>query len=144
MTSPSIVALHVGQPQALGALGPEDPFGEPWPTEGERWTSGIFKVPVEGPVSLTARGFDGDGQADVVKHGGLDKAVCAYPADHYPEWRRTLGITPFDFGAFGENLTIDGLDEQTVCIGDVWSLVDAQVQVSVPRSPALASNLIAG
>ena len=86
-------------------------------------------------MSLTARGFDGDGQADVVKHGGLDKAVCAYPADHYPEWRRTLGITPFDFGAFGENLTIDGLDEQTVCIGDVWSLVDAQVQVSVPRSP---------
>jgi len=65
----------------------------------------------------------------------LDKAVCAYSADHYPEWRRTLRITPFEFGAFGENVTIEGLTEHTVCIGDVWALGDAVVQVSVPRQP---------
>ena len=74
-------------------------------------------------------------QADLTVHGGPDKAVCVYSAYYYPGWRHTLGIDRFAFGAFGENLAIDGLDEQQVCIGDVWSVGDALVQVSQPRQP---------
>jgi MOSC domain-containing protein YiiM len=122
------MAICVGRPTALGQAGAADAFDEPW-------TTGIFKVPVDGPVHLSPLGLGGDGQADLVNHGGADKAVCVYSADHYPDWRRTLGVEPFAFGAFGENLTIEGLDEHRVCIGDVWSLGDVTVQVSQPRQP---------
>ena len=124
----TIVALCVGTPRDLGRDSAPEPFDR-------AWTTGIFKTPVEGPVRLSSLGFTGDGQADLTVHGGPDKAVCVYSADHYPGWRHTLGFDRFTFGAFGENLTIDGLDEQQVCIGDVWSVGDALVQVSQPRQP---------
>lgn len=135
MTSPSIAQLSVGLPRECGPFGPEDPFGEPWPAEPERWTSGIFKSPIDGPVAVTVTGLLGDGQADPAVHGGPDKAVCVYAAEHYPAWRRTLGLDAFVFGAFGENLTVTGLDEQAVCIGDVWRAGDVLLQVSQPRKP---------
>ncbi len=124
----SVGALNVGRPRTLGRESAADRFDQ-------AWTTGIFKTPVEGPVHLSSLGFTGDGQADLTVHGGPDKAVCVYSADHYPGWRHTLGIDPFPFGAFGENLAIDGLDEEQVCIGDVWSVGDALVQVSQPRQP---------
>jgi MOSC domain-containing protein YiiM len=80
---------------------------------------------------------DGDGQADQVNHGGLDKAICTYAADHYDAWSRELG--PFgvslQFGAFGENFSVDGLTEDDVCVGDIWRIGAVEVQVSQPRQP---------
>lgn len=128
MSRPSIVSINIGRPEARGFDGADDPFDQPW-------TTGIFKSPVERPVALTPTGFDGDGQADLSVHGGPDKAVCVYPADHYPAWGRALGRHPIAFGSFGENLSVGGLDEQSVCIGDVWSIGDVVVEVSQPRQP---------
>ena len=128
VTPPSIVSLNVGRPQSRGHDGAADPLDQPW-------TSGIFKAPVDGPVALTPTGVEGDGQADLAVHGGPDKAVCAYAADHYPAWRSELGLPGFSVGAFGENLSIGGLDEQMVCVGDVWAIGEVVVQVSQPRQP---------
>jgi MOSC domain-containing protein YiiM len=127
-TTATITALCVGTPRTLGVDDASDPFDR-------TWTSGIFKTPVNGPLWLTPVGFTGDAQADLTVHGGPDKAVCVYSGDHYPEWRRTPGLESFSSGAFGENLTVEGLDEQQVCIGDVWSVGDAVVEISQPRQP---------
>jgi MOSC domain-containing protein YiiM len=77
----------------------------------------------------------GDAQADLEHHGGPDKAVLTYSAEHYPKWRRELQLPNLPYGAFGENFTVAGLDEERVAIGDIYSLGDARVQVSQPRSP---------
>ena len=99
------------------------------------WTTGFFKEPVVGAVRIDRFNLEGDGQADLINHGGLDKAVCVYPADHYPSWRRELNI-PLPFGAFGENFTVEGLTEEFVCIGDIWTAGGAATfQVSQPRQP---------
>jgi len=106
------------------------------PGKSERgWTTGIFKDPVAEPRWLGRTNLDGDGQADLVLHGGLDKAVLAYPAVHYPAWREELGVPEFGPGAFGENFTISVLDEWTVALGDTFALGEAVVQVSQPRGP---------
>lgn len=97
-------------------------------------SSGIDKRPVPGQVWLTRLHFEGDGQADLVHHGGVEKAVCVYPHEHYPFWEKELDRT-LDWGAFGENLTTEGLTEQSVCIGDVYRMGEALVQVSQPRQP---------
>jgi MOSC domain-containing protein YiiM len=124
----TVVALCIGTPRTLGQDDAPDPFDRPW-------TSGIFKAPVADALWLTSTGFSGDGQADLEVHGGPDKAVCVYSADHYSYWRTTTGNESFTFGAFGENLSVEGLDEQHVCIGDVWSVGDAEVEISQPRQP---------
>jgi len=67
-------------------------------------------------------GLDGDGQADIKNHGGIDKAVLAYSADHYQKWRRELGMPGMAYGGFGENLTIAGLSEEFVHIGDIFGM----------------------
>lgn len=121
---PFIVSICVGRPITLSG---DDTAGA--------WTTGIFKVPVDGARLVTPTGMEGDGQADLENHGGPDKAVCAYSADHYADWRATLGIARFDHGAFGENLTIAGLVERAVCIGDIWAVGDAHLQISQPRQP---------
>jgi MOSC domain-containing protein YiiM len=99
------------------------------------WTTGIFKDAVEGPVVVGTTGVDGDEQADRVNHGGPDKALCAYAAEHYPFWQLTFGLPVLAYGAFGENVTIDGAAETAVCIGDTWALGDLLLQVSQPRQP---------
>jgi MOSC domain-containing protein YiiM len=100
--------------------------------EEEIFTGGA-KQPVASAM-LRHTGFDGDGQADTENHGGPDKAVCAYPFDHYAYWGETLGrdIGP---GSFSENLTISGILETEVCIGDVFRVGGAIVQISMPRTP---------
>ena len=80
-------------------------------------------------------GIVGDGVADPKHHGGIDKAVCVYSADHFPYWREALGIEGFGAAAFGENLTVQGLVEDEVCVGDVWGLGSARVRVTQPRQP---------
>jgi len=92
-------------------------------------------MPVEGPVFAGKTNLAGDGQADLVNHGGVDKAVLAYSADHYPKWRKELCLPEMPFGAFGENLTIAGWSEECVCIGDTFRIGTAIFEVSQPRQP---------
>lgn len=121
-----IEGLQVGAPRRA-----------PADARGEAWETGSFKAAVAGPLHLGRTNLAGDGQADLVNHGGADKAVCCYPAGHYPDWHRELGLDPaaFPHGAFGENLTLSGLTEATVSIGDTFRVGTATVQVSQPRQP---------
>ena len=129
MVLPMLVSIQVGLPQTRGVDGADDPMDQPW-------TSGFIKEPVYGPVRVRRTHLDGDGQADLRVHGGVDKAILAYSADHYPLWREELGINDLPHGAFGENFTIAGLDERTVCVGDGWQIGDqVRVEVSQPRQP---------
>ncbi|BAU29248.1 MOSC domain-containing protein YiiM [Aneurinibacillus soli] len=103
-------------------------------TGGVRWKSAIAKQPVNGERMLGPEGLEGDGQADLKHHGGPDKAICVYPFEHYPYWEERLGrVLPV--AAFGENLTVNGLVETDVCIGDTFALGETIVQVSQPRQP---------
>lgn len=123
-----ILSVQVGLPVTLQS--------EDFVTQTDKpWTTGFVKEPIVGPVWLGSRNLSGDGQADSVHHGGPDKAVCVYPACHYPFWRDELHQPAMQCGAFGENFTVDGLTEADVCIGDVWRVGDATVQVSQPRQP---------
>jgi len=106
------------------------------PSEHDRlWRTAFYKEPVAGRVAVGPTGLAGDEQADRENHGGIDKAVLAYSADHYPFWREQLGQPEIPFGGFGENLTIAGLDETLVCIGDVWRIGEVRFEVSQPRQP---------
>lgn len=100
----------------------------------ETYRTAIRKRPASDPVRLSALGFDGDEQADTENHGGPDKAVCVYSHAHYPYWEREFGMM-LPFGAFGENVTVAGLREEDVRIGDVFRLGSALVQISQPRRP---------
>jgi MOSC domain-containing protein YiiM len=102
---------------------------------GQAITTGIFKAPVAGPVWLGRLNLAGDGQADLRVHGGADKAVYVYPFEHYAFWAGELGRHDFFHGQFGENFTTKGLLEDEVCIGDVFRIGEARVQVTQPRSP---------
>jgi MOSC domain-containing protein YiiM len=102
--------------------------------DGKPITTGICKKPVSGQVTLRALGFDGDGVADSKNHGGPDKAICVYSLDHYPFWEKTLGVR-LPAAAFGENLSVSNLKEDDVCIGDIFLLGTATVQISQPRQP---------
>ncbi|WP_163051583.1 MOSC domain-containing protein [Bacillus cereus] len=96
--------------------------------------TGINKKQVKEPVYLSFVKFNGDGQADLVHHGGVDKAVCVYTGDHYPYWEKELN-QDLVYGAFGENITVSGMSEEDVCIGDTFELGQAIVQVTQPRQP---------
>lgn len=98
------------------------------------WTTAFFKEPVPGPVFLGRTNLDGDRQADLKHHGGPDRAALAYAAAHYSLWHEELG-RELPYGGFGENFTVEGQDESTVCIGDVYAIGEARVQVSQPRVP---------
>jgi MOSC domain-containing protein YiiM len=100
---------------------------------GREAASGIFKHPVETAV-IRPSGVSGDEVADLVNHGGPDKAVCVYCASHYPYWEQVLG-RKLAYGAFGENFSVDGLTESDVHIGDVFRVGSAVVQISQPRIP---------
>ena len=100
-----------------------------------QWLSSIHKRPVETPLRLDHLNLEGDEQADLTVHGGPDKAVCAYSADHFAYWQATLRRPDLGPGAFGENFTVGGMDEATVCLGDVFAVGTALVEVSQPRSP---------
>lgn len=116
-----LVSLNVGRPMRLD--------------DAEPWTSGIYKSSVEGRVHLASENLDGDGQADLQVHGGPDKAVCVYSADHYRRWRDELGVRECGPGWFGENFSIEGQTESQVAVGDTYAIGTAVVQVSQPRAP---------
>src|ERR1700691_466460 len=107
-----LYSVQIGIPTSYG-------FEDAVDTHDKPWTTGFFKTPIEGSVFVGTTNLVGDGQADLKNHGGVDKAVLAYSAEHYPKWREDLHIPDLPFGAFGENLTIVGLTEESVCIGDI-------------------------
>jgi MOSC domain-containing protein YiiM len=104
-------------------------FGE------ERIETGICKQTVD-EAFLTREGFRGDGVGDLQFHGGPDRAVCVYPYEHYELWEKEFG-KPLPPSAFGENLTVTNMLEQDVCIGDIYSLGDAVVQITQGRIPCV-------
>jgi MOSC domain-containing protein YiiM len=103
--------------------------------KGRKVSTGIFKEPVEGAVKVRSMNLDGDGQADLTVHGGRDKAVYAYAAEHYDFWRKELPEMNLPFGMFGENLTAEGLIETEVNIGDRLRIGTALFEVTQPRMP---------
>jgi MOSC domain-containing protein YiiM len=108
---------------------------------GEPVSTGIFKEPITTRAMLRTLNLEGDGQADLTVHGGRDKAVYAYPAEHYPLWRAELPETALPYGMFGENFTTEGLDETTVNIGDEFRIGAARVVVVQPRQPCYKLGL---
>jgi len=104
-------------------------------TWDQLWTTGFFKTQVPGEIRIGRINLEGDGQADLTNHGGLEKAINAYPFEHYAYWQETLGLRDLPHGAFGENFTITGILESDVCIGDVFEIGHALIQISQPRQP---------
>ena len=98
-------------------------------------TTGIFKSPVEGPVALRKHNLDGDRQADLSVHGGPTKAVYVYFTQHYTYWREELPDVEFGWGHFGENFTVKGMDEESIYIGDEFSVGTTRLVVTEPRMP---------
>jgi MOSC domain-containing protein YiiM len=123
-----LISLNVGLPRTLGQTDARDEMDK-------AWTTGFLKEPIVGPVWLGRTNLVGDRQADLQFHGGPEKAVNAYPAEHYAYWQVVLGIARLPAAAFGENFTTRGALEQGVCIGDVFQVGDAVVQLSQPRQP---------
>ncbi len=123
-------SVNVGQPT-------------PVPYRGNLISTGIFKYPVEGRAMLRAGGFDGDGQADPSVHGGTDMAAYVYSQDSYEWWVAELGhlLQP---GEFGENLTVTGLTDEAVQVGDVLCIGDALVKVTSPREPCFKLGIRMG
>lgn len=102
-------------------------------SNGRSIITGIEKQKVE-EVYLSARGFEGDDVADKKHHGGPDRAVCLYPTEHYIQWEQELG-KPLPTAAFGENLTVTNMLEADVCIGDIYKIGDAVIQITQGRVP---------
>jgi len=123
-----LYSIQIGMPKTLG-------FEDAVDTHDKPWTTGFFKSPIEGPAFVATTNLAGDGQADLIHHGGIDKAVLAYSAEHYPKWRDELHLPDMPCGAFGENLTISGLSEELVCIGDIFQVGPVTFELSQPRQP---------
>lgn len=117
-----VISVNVGAPRDVTV-------------RGETIRTGIWKSPVVGPVRLRLHNLAGDGQADPTVHGGPNKAVYAYPSEHYEFWKRELPDAELGWGMFGENLTIEGLLETDVHIGDELSIGTAVLRVTQPRLP---------
>ena len=102
---------------------------------GQIVTTAIFKDPVKGPIMLRKLNLDGDKQADLTVHGGMDKAVYSYPAEHYDYWRKQFPNMDLIWGMFGENLTTEGLLEDAVNVGDQFQIGSAKLIATQPRMP---------
>ena len=117
-----LLSVNVGQPEAVEI-------------NGRAYRTGIDKRAVAGRVWLGQYNLEGDGQADLDNHGGPNRAVYCYPHEHYAYWAGVLNRDDFEFGQFGENLTLSGLLESEVCIGDIYEIGEAVIQPTQPRVP---------
>src|SRR6266404_3263363 len=117
-----ILSVNVGLPREVS-----------W--QGKFVTTGIFKEPVKGPLMLRTLNLDGDGQADLTVHGGVSKAVYAYPSEHYAFWRAEFPEMNLPSGMFGENFTTEGLLEENIYVGDRFRVGEAEVMATEPRMP---------
>ena len=124
----NVVSVNVGLPREVE-----------W--TGKRVTTGIFKSAVVGPVCVRTLNLEGDGQADLSVHGGLTKAVYAYPSAHYEFWRAELPGVALPWGVFGENLSTAGLTEGDVQIGDEFRIGTVRVRATEPRLPCYKLGL---
>lgn len=122
MTGIRLVSVSVGLPREVE-----------W--DGEKVLTSIFKSPVAGRVRAGKLGLQGDQQSDLEVHGGIDKAVYAYASEHYAVWRKELPGVELPWGAFGENLTTEGLLEAGVHVGDRLRVGSAEFAVTEPRMP---------
>ena len=120
--SMKLISLNVGLPREIT-----------W--EGKTVTTGIFKQPITGPAMVRTLNVDGDQQADLSVHGGIDKAIYAYPAEHYEYWRKELPGVELPWAMFGENFTIEGLLEDSAYIGDRYRIGEVEVVITQPRLP---------
>ena len=102
---------------------------------GRTVRTGIFKAPVDGLVAIHRTRVEGDEVVDLRVHGGPYKAVYLYPSEHYQFWQNELGLDHLPLGAFGENLTTEGLTEKDVHIGDEFKVGTAVLKVTQPRMP---------
>jgi MOSC domain-containing protein YiiM len=123
-----VISLNVGLPREVL-----------W--KGRKVTTGIFKDPVQGRVMMRTLNLDGDRQADLTVHGGKDKAVYGYASEHYAFWKKELPNQELPWGMFGENLTTEGLREDTLHIGDRFRIGSAVVVVNQPRMPCYKLGL---
>src|ERR1051326_172724 len=117
-----IISISVGRPQLVMR-------------NGEPVSTAIFKEPVAGRIMLRTLNLDGDRQADLTVHGGPEKAVYAYPAEHYDFWKRELPDMELPWGIFGENFTTEGMLETETNVGDKFRIGSAEVIVTQPRMP---------
>jgi MOSC domain-containing protein YiiM len=123
-----LVSIQIGTPRTVGQPHSTDPMTR-------AFTSAIWKAPVTGPVKVGRLGLEGDRVANTRVHGGPEQALLMYAASHYPLWEAELGRDGLTPGAFGENLTVSTLTEESVCIGDVLDIGEVRLQVSQPRQP---------
>ena len=128
----------------LQVLGVQVGAVQPLQVGEQRVMSGIRKQAVRGPVAVGALGLAGDEQADLTVHGGLSKAVYAYPVEHYAFWRehrRALGLsTDLPYGSLGENLTLSGVLETSLHVGDELRFPHCVLRVTQPRAPCYKLN----
>lgn len=117
-----ILTISVGQPIIVK-----------W--QGNDVTTSIFKTTVSNSVQVLKENIEGDRQADLKVHGGADKAVYAYSYDTYPWWQSKLNVATLPYGSFGENLTIDSLDESQIFVGDLFEVGSCQLEAVQPRTP---------
>jgi ferredoxin-NADP reductase/MOSC domain-containing protein YiiM/ferredoxin len=117
---PVVLSVNVGLPRDV-----------PW--QGKTVHTGIWKKPVQGPAMARRLNIDGDGQGDLAGHGGEQRAVLVYQLDSYRHWEQHFGRQDFGYGQFGENLTVDGLADDEVCIGDRYRIGEAEFEVTQPR-----------
>ena len=107
---------------------------------GKKIRTGIFKQKTEGPIKVTRLGLEGDDQGNKKLHGGIYKAICVYPSEHYDHWKEELGNPGLSFGDFGENLTTAGLMEGDIYLGDRLRIGSAELVVTQPREPCITLN----
>ena len=117
---PSLLSVNVGMPKDVS-----------W--RDKTVFTGIWKHPVDGPVMARRLNIDGDGQGDTNGHGGEQRAVLVYQIQSYRHWQEHFGRDDFGYGQFGENLTVDGLPDDEVCIGDRYRIGEAEFEVTQPR-----------
>jgi MOSC domain-containing protein YiiM len=123
-----LVSIQRGTPRTEGIEGAAEPMER-------RFTSAIWKQPVAASIRLSRHGLEGDAVANQRYHGGPDQAVLAYAAAHYPKWRAEWSAQDLPHGGFGENLTVEGADEDSVCLGDRWQLGPVVLEVTAAREP---------
>jgi MOSC domain-containing protein YiiM len=123
-----VLSLNTGKPQEIE-----------W--QGKVVRTSIFKSPVAGKRKVSFLNIEGDEQSDLRVHGGVNKAVYAYDLSHYGHWKTILQRDEWNHGLFGENLTTEGFPDQNVCIGDVYRIGTAALQVVQPRFPCTKLNV---
>ncbi|MCC7452918.1 MAG: MOSC domain-containing protein [Crocinitomix sp.] len=126
-----VVSVNIGQEKMVS-----------W--RGKSVKTGIFKSPINQPIYLGKTDVETDAVIDRRYHGGIDKACYIYSADHYDFWKAEFPLLAWQYGMFGENITVKGLDEKQVQIGDIFYLGNTRVQVSQPRQPCFKLGIRMG